>query len=347
MSSQEKLSKQPSGPNVVFLEQYGESTFSVIYNDGSDENLLGLTGLKMVISSQLPKMPREYIVRLVFDQRHRNIVIRRNGRVIGGITYRPFKERNFVEIVFCAVSASEQVKGFGTRMMNHLKNYVKKDMQYLLTYADENARGYFKKQGFTETIMLPKINWKGYIKDYDGATLRCCVLNPKIDYMNIPSMLIQQRQYVYDIIKSKVNSHTLYTPPEVLPNNILDIQGVRESGWTKSSLSNSQSKTKTLYTQLSELLTEIMNHEESWPFQEPVDTTVVQDYLSYITTPMDLSLMRKRLNTRTYYTDLQLFIDDFKLIISNCKTYNTKTTSYYKCAEDLEKFFISKINSLH
>ena len=90
-------------------------------------------------------------------------------------------------------------------MMNHLKNYVKNDMQYLLTYADENARGYFKKQacpnrwllisqGFTETIMLPKVNWKGYIKDYDGATLRCCVLNPKIDYMNVTNMLIKQRQ---------------------------------------------------------------------------------------------------------------------------------------------------------
>ena len=38
-----------------------------------------------------------------------------------GVTYRPFPERRFGEIAFCAVSANEQVKGFGTRLMNHTK----------------------------------------------------------------------------------------------------------------------------------------------------------------------------------------------------------------------------------
>lgn len=52
----------------ILLENDGEATFSIIYNDNTDANLLNLTGLKMVISSQLPKMPREYIVRLVFDE---------------------------------------------------------------------------------------------------------------------------------------------------------------------------------------------------------------------------------------------------------------------------------------
>lgn len=33
----------------------------------------------------------------------------RKNRVIGGITYRMFKERNFVEIVFCTVSTDEQI----------------------------------------------------------------------------------------------------------------------------------------------------------------------------------------------------------------------------------------------
>ena len=44
------------------------------------------------------------------NSRHRNLVIKKRGKVIGGITYRPFKKQNFVEIVFCAVSGSEQVK---------------------------------------------------------------------------------------------------------------------------------------------------------------------------------------------------------------------------------------------
>ena len=60
--------------------------------------------------------------------------------------------------------------------MNHLKEYLKNRVGYMLTYADENAKGFFKKQGFSETILLEKKMWKGYIKDYDNATLRCCQL---------------------------------------------------------------------------------------------------------------------------------------------------------------------------
>ncbi len=35
-------------------------------------------------------MPREYIVRLVMDRRHRTLLALRDGRVVGAICYRPF-----------------------------------------------------------------------------------------------------------------------------------------------------------------------------------------------------------------------------------------------------------------
>lgn len=38
-----------------------------------------------------------------------------------GITYRPFKGRQFAEIVFCAISSEQQVKGYGAHLMSHLK----------------------------------------------------------------------------------------------------------------------------------------------------------------------------------------------------------------------------------
>ena len=67
-------------------------------------------------------MPREYIARLVLDRRHRSVaIIRRKRNVVGGITYRPFHKQRFGEIAFCAVTANEQVKGFGTRLMNYTK----------------------------------------------------------------------------------------------------------------------------------------------------------------------------------------------------------------------------------
>ena len=41
--------------------------------------------------------------------------------------------------------------------MNKLKDHCKKDgYKYFLTYADNNAIGYFKKQGFHKNIKMPK-----------------------------------------------------------------------------------------------------------------------------------------------------------------------------------------------
>lgn len=61
--------------NVKIEEEKGYLEFKVISNDGSTENLKLLTDLKNIISKQLPKMPKEYIVRLVFDKKHESMVI--------------------------------------------------------------------------------------------------------------------------------------------------------------------------------------------------------------------------------------------------------------------------------
>lgn len=53
-----------------------------------------------------------------------------------------------------------QVRGFGTRLMNHLKECVKRDgIVYFLTYADNYAIGYFRKQGFSKNLTMPKSQW--------------------------------------------------------------------------------------------------------------------------------------------------------------------------------------------
>ena len=56
-------------------------------------------------------MPREYIARLVYDRNHLSMAIVKRGlNVVGAITYRPFAQRGFAEIVFCAITGTEQVK---------------------------------------------------------------------------------------------------------------------------------------------------------------------------------------------------------------------------------------------
>jgi len=51
-------------------------------------------------------------------------------------------------------------------MMNHLKDYQASrcHIYHLLTYADEFAIGYFKKQDFITDIALPTVKYKGFIK---------------------------------------------------------------------------------------------------------------------------------------------------------------------------------------
>lgn len=133
---------------------------------------LWLIGLQNVFSHQLPRMPKEYIARLVFDPKHKTLALVKDNKVIGGICFRMFPTQGFTEIVFCAVTSNEQVKGYGTHLMNHLKDYhIKHNIYNFLTYADEFAIGYFKKQGFTKDINMVKSAYLGYIKDYEGATL--------------------------------------------------------------------------------------------------------------------------------------------------------------------------------
>lgn len=180
--------------------------FPVYKNDGDIKHMKLLIELKNIISKQLPKMPREYIARLIMDRNHESMLIVRNkgkaSRVIGGVVYRVFEANKFVEIAFLAITSLEQVKGYGTRLMNKLKAYLQtRKLKYMLTYADNNAIGYFKKQGFSTIPRMPKHLWLGYIKDYDSGTLMDCYLNPNIDYDNISRDLDSQKAALLETVK--------------------------------------------------------------------------------------------------------------------------------------------------
>ncbi|KAF4020742.1 hypothetical protein G4228_012442 [Cervus hanglu yarkandensis] len=189
-------------------ERRGVIEFHVVGNSLSQKPnkkvLMWLVGLQNVFSHQLPRMPKEYITRLVFDPKHKTLALIKDGRVIGGICFRMFPSQGFTEIVFCAVTSNEQVKGYGTHLMNHLKEYhIKHDILNFLTYADEYAIGYFKKQGFSKEIKIPKTKYVGYIKDYEGATLMGCELNPRIPYTEFSVIIKKQKEIIKKLIERK------------------------------------------------------------------------------------------------------------------------------------------------
>lgn len=52
-------------------------------------------------------------------------------------------------------------------------------------------------QGFSKEIRLPKSAYNGYIKDYEGATLMGCQLNPKIVYTEFSHIIHKQKEVMY------------------------------------------------------------------------------------------------------------------------------------------------------
>ncbi len=117
--------------------------------------------------------------------------------------------------------------------MNHLKDWARQQgTLHMLTYADNYAIGYFKKQarrththahtqhtqhahntthttrththarsltrlltqGFTLSVTLAKKYWQGYIKDYEGASPMECVVHPGVSYVDIPNIIRRQKE---------------------------------------------------------------------------------------------------------------------------------------------------------
>lgn len=97
--------------------------------------------------------------------------------------------------------------------MNHFKDHIRNtypDMMYFLTYADNYAVGYFRKQGFSKDITLDRSIWAGYIKDYEGGTIMQCKLMPKVDYLNTQELISQQREAILSKIRQMSRSHIVH-----------------------------------------------------------------------------------------------------------------------------------------
>lgn len=345
-------------------ERLGKIGFHVIGNSMnkkiSRSDYLWLNALQNVISHQLPRMPKEYITRLVFDPKHRTLALIKNDRPIGGICFRMFPTQGFTEIVFLAITSSEQVKGYGTHLMNHLKDYhIKHNIYHFLTYADEFAIGYFKKQAFSPEITLKEELYLGYIKDYEGATLMECKLAPNIVHTQLTSVIHIQKEIVRRLIEEKKSQMKHEYPGLKYFKNghdrqipIDQIDGINEC--YKSNLDifrqgqvkeEEPENVDSIYSQLSTILNQVKSHSAAWPFMKPVSTADAPDYFEYIKYPMDLKTMSDRLKSR-YYINKRLFIIDMKRIFNNCRTYNDQNTEYYRHANTLEKYFFAKLRDV-
>lgn len=103
------------------------------------ETLLNVKGL---FQKMLPKMPKKYIIRQVYDQKHSNLVlVDGNQEIIGAICYRPAFEKKLVEIVFFAINFEYHSQGYGSFLFNCFKEVVKKQYVRFL----ESGSSYLNK----------------------------------------------------------------------------------------------------------------------------------------------------------------------------------------------------------
>lgn len=344
---------------AVIEERTGEIEFRAVNNDNSPESQIILTGLKCIFQKQLPKMPKDYIARLVYDRTHLSMAIVKHPlEVVGGITYKPFKGRQFAEIVFCAISSDQQVKGYGAHLMSHLKDYVKatSDVMHFLTYADNYAIGYFKKQGFTKEITLERRKWMGYIKDYEGGTIMQCSMVPKVRYLESGRLLLKQKACVHAKVRAISKSYVVYPPPAVWQNiqkgtplpsiDPLSIEAIKDTGWSldMDALAR-QPRHNPSHALFMHLLSALQSNTNAWPFLAPVNKDEVLDYYDVIKQPMDLGTMETKLDQDGYETPDD-FIRDVLLICNNCRRYNGVETTYHKAAIKLEKEMWKKVKDI-
>ncbi|KAI0081351.1 Bromodomain-containing protein [Panus rudis PR-1116 ss-1] len=349
-------SLKPEKPSAEELRK-GIIRIVPVENDGQPRSLVILTGLKTLFQKQLPKMPREYIARLVYDVNSKCLaIIKRGYKVVGGICYRPFPHRGFAEITFFATASVDQVKGYGGMLMDHFKAHIRKtypNMDHFLTYADNYAVGYFRKQGFSKDITLDRSVWAGYIKDYEGGTIMQCTMLPKIDYLQMRDILAKQREAILDKIREKSRSHIVYpgldwwkrgNQGEIDPK---DVPGLRESGWNPSmlELTKRPNGKSAEHSAMEKLLSDLQGHPLAWAFLQPVNAEEVPDYYEVIKKPMDFGTMEHKLDTNQYAT-LDDFVKDAKLVFDNCRTYNAEGSLYHKNATKLEKFMKEQLTKL-
>ncbi|CCM01133.1 uncharacterized protein FIBRA_03181 [Fibroporia radiculosa] len=346
------LSAPPGKPEkVAHIElRKGIIKIMAVENDCTPRSLVILTGLKTLFQKQLPKMPREYIARLVYDSNSKCLAIYKRGyKVVGGICYRPFPHRGFAEIVFFATTSVDQVKGYGSMLMDHFKAHIRRtypDMWHFLTYADNYAVGYFRKQGFSKEITLDRSVWAGYIKDYEGGTIMQCTLLRNVDYLKTRDIIAQQREAILTKIREMSRSHIVYDGlPQFMEGegegvtvDPKDVPGLRESGWTPSMavMTARPVGRSAEHSIMEKLLSDLRNHTQAWPFQQPVTAEEVADYHEIIKNPMDFSTMEHKLETNQY-PNLNAFLADAQLVFDNCRTYNPEGSIYWKNSNKLER----------
>jgi len=232
-----------------------------------------------------------------------------------------------------------------------LKDHVREahpTIQHFLTYADNYAVGYFKKQGFTKEINLDRVRWAGYIKDYEGGTIMQCTMLPRLIYLDARAILHQQKEAILAKIRQVSRSHIVHRGLDIFPPGVesvdpAEVPGLKDLGWTPAMDELTRRPQRgPQHNIMQRLLTDMQNQPTAWAFARPVNKDEVADYYDMVKYPMDLETMEYKLDGNQYNI-LDDFLADAKAIFDNCRSYNAETSNYVKNANKLEAYLRERV----
>ncbi|XP_034544280.1 CREB-binding protein isoform X3 [Notolabrus celidotus] len=126
-----------------------------------------------------------------------------------------------------------------------------------------------------------------------------------------------------------------------------------EEGGANSTTSSSPSQSRRKIFKPEELRQALMptleslyrQDPESLPFRQPVDPMLlgIPDYFDIVKNPIDLSTIKRKLDTGQYQEPWQ-YVDDVWLMFNNAWLYNRKTSRVYKFCSKLAEVFESEID---
>ncbi|KAI1883385.1 hypothetical protein AGOR_G00230890 [Albula goreensis] len=96
------------------------------------------------------------------------------------------------------------------------------------------------------------------------------------------------------------------------------------------------------------LLLRVYCNELSADFQEPVSSSIMPEYYEVIKTPMDLSMVKAKLEAKRSagYGSLEEFVSDVRLIFRNCAEFNEADTEVAAAGKNLEVYFEEQLKGL-
>jgi len=304
---------------------------SILQNDGNIQTLRELIICKELLAQCLPEMPLSHILKLIMDPRQFTIAIWSNEEeesLMAAVSARPFPDQKFIEVAFLGVRIGSQYQGYGTLIMNYLKEYIKRELKcfYILTFADAAAVGFFEKQGFSSKITLEKRAWQPCIKTYRDAKFMECYIIPEIDYLLTKQILNKRRAEVMQAIHSKTNILKEYPglkPQKAGKKFLRSILGL-----TPDEVDRARKETLKVNIRLlrqnakfAAIIEHLMKKSFSEPFRHPVEIDQAPRYYDVVRIPMDLNQMLQKINSHKYRSE-QEFKADFSLIVSNCHLFN-------------------------